>query len=124
MYIAYSNGIGGTTLSQRSSWIHWQPFINRLQGFQVAEHAPDGVLPLSGQTFGVSFIRTMIDTTGSRAQPISFTGPTQFVFAYNKDSPPKEPMSPSSSFKMHTNTGSFTLDLSSPAMAKDTHPIS
>ena len=117
MYIAYANTTGGTTLSQRSSSIHWQPYINKIQGFQVVPEAPVDVPALVNQTFIVSFTRPMTDTSGSRANPISLTEPTKFVFAFNKNQAPNSPDSTSSSFHMHTDKGSFTLNLSSSANA-------
>lgn len=107
MYIAYNNGNGGVTLSQRSTTGHTMPMLSAAQEFTIAK-TPLSALSLSGATISVSFNRTMTGSASSSA--ISTTGHISFIYAYG-DQVPAEPLNPSSSIAEHTSYGSFSMSL-------------
>ena len=107
MFVCYSDGKGGATLSQRTASRHRQPTVTAIQGFSIGPAAD-----FIDREFAVLFSRPMIDDTGSGANPISASGPTSFVYAFNRVTPPVNPSSATSNLVVHSDTGDFTLNLS------------
>ncbi|KAI9326001.1 hypothetical protein DFJ73DRAFT_867496 [Zopfochytrium polystomum] len=111
MYIAYSNGNGGITLSQRTASGQVQPTLSSSQSFTNlgTTTVPSWATTLSGAKLVANFNRSI---TATGANTISTTGATSCIWAVSPNTP-TDPTSTSSTFVQHSDFGSFTLDVSS-----------
>ncbi|KAI9353234.1 hypothetical protein DFJ73DRAFT_828734 [Zopfochytrium polystomum] len=111
IYVAYSNGNGGITLSQRTASGQVQPTLSSSQSFTNlgTTTVPSWATTLSGAKLVANFNRSI---TATGANTISTTGATSCIWAVSPNTP-TDPTSTSSTFVQHSDFGSFTLDVSS-----------
>ncbi|KAI9353231.1 hypothetical protein DFJ73DRAFT_624501 [Zopfochytrium polystomum] len=109
MYVAYSDGNGGVTLSQRSAPGHVQPTISSTQSFvKLGTTIPEWAKKLTNAQLVANFNRTI---AANGANDISTASATSCIWAVSPNTPPN-PTSTSSNFVQHSDYGSFSLDLS------------
>ncbi|KAI9353235.1 hypothetical protein DFJ73DRAFT_828738 [Zopfochytrium polystomum] len=119
MYVAYSNGNGGVTLSQRSSSGHSAPTVTPLQQFTQLSSPPSAVNATPGATITVTFSRSI--SSSASTKPISTTGATWYIFAFGNDKV-SNAKSTKATFNEHIGYGTFTMDLSVPGITTGKAP--
>lgn len=109
MYIAYNNGKGGITLSQRAASGHVMPTASSVQEFTQLSEIPSYIELDPKASITVSFNRSLQGS--SQTNPISLIGPTHHIYAYSSNRP-RFPSNITSPISFHDHFGSFTLNLS------------
>ncbi|KAJ3204423.1 hypothetical protein HDU67_009536 [Dinochytrium kinnereticum] len=114
IYVAWPNGSGGYTLSQRTSTGYTVPAFSATQGIDsvAMPSDPSVVKPLAGAVMQFAFTRPATNDT-SGAPSVSVSGATDFIWAGFSGSVPPTTAA-SASFPKHAtgNYGSFQIDVS------------
>ncbi|KAI9325794.1 hypothetical protein DFJ73DRAFT_868323 [Zopfochytrium polystomum] len=111
IYVIYSNGSGGVTISERTTVGNNEPVLSSSQNFVISQDpltVPSWAIALPSARVVASFNRSTVPAKGNA---VSTTGATSFIWAVSQITP-SDPASPSSRFTQHSDNGAFAMDLS------------